>query len=117
MANICLFDMELDTEPKKPDTPLIFDNITKELEEYLLKEHVESDTTNGLFSIVESVTNRLQEDFDELIGQDTDKNRFVRSLTRVFALFLNTVVDTVNKIKRILCIAIETTLRIWQGPK
>lgn len=36
---------------------------------------------------------------------------------RVFALLLNTKVDTVDKIKRILKIAIETTLKIWQGQK
>ena len=45
------------------------------------------------------------------------KNHFIRSLMRVFALLLNTKVDTVDKIKRILKIAIETTLKIWQGQK
>ena len=88
-----------------------------ELEENLFEEQVESDAEDGLSSIVESVTNRLQEDYDELIGDDTDKKRFIKSLTRVFALLLNTKVNTVDKIKKILRIAVETTLKIWQGPK
>ena len=92
--------MELDTEPKILDTPFIFDNITNELEEYLLEEQGESDAEDGLFSIVESVTNKLQEDYDELNGNNTDKKRFIKSLTRVFALLLNTEVDTVDKIKK-----------------
>ena len=98
-------------------TAFIFDNITNELEEYLLEEQVESDYEDGLFSIAESVTNRLQEDYDELTGDDTNKNRFIKSLTKVFALLLNTKVDTVDKIKRILRIAIKTTLKIWEGQK
>ena len=116
LSNECLFDMELDTESKVLDTPFIFDNITNELEENLLKEQGESDAEDGLFSIVESVTNKLQEDYDELIGNNTDKKRFIKSLNRVFALFLNTKVDTVDKIKKNRT-AVKMTLKIWQGQK
>ena len=116
LSNECLFDMELDTESKVLDTPFIFDNITNELEENLLEEQGESDAEDGLFSIVESVTNKLQEDYDELIGNNTDKKRFIKSLNRVFALFLNTKVDTVDKIKKNRT-AVKMTLKIWQGPK
>lgn len=117
MAETCLFPMKLDTESEKPDTPFIFDNIRYELEEYLLEEQEESDAEDGLFSIVENVTNNLQEDFDELIGDNNDKKRFIKSMTRVFVLLLNTKVDTVDNIKKILRIAVETTLKLWQGPK
>ena len=34
---------------------------------------------------------------------------------RIFTLLLNTKVDSVNEIKRILKIAINTTLRLWSG--
>ena len=72
---------------------------------------------DGIFDLSENLTSRLQEDFDGLIGEDTDKKRFVKALTCIFALLFNTKVDTADKIKRILRIAIETTLKIWQGPK
>ena len=64
-----------------------------------------------------NVTNNLQEDFDELIGDNNDKKRFIKSMTRVFVLLLNTKVDPVDNIKKILRIAVETTLKLWQGPK
>ena len=73
--------------------------------------------SDGVFDFLQNLTSRLQEDLEELIREGTDKKRFVKALTRIFALVLNTKVDTVDKIKRILRITIETTLKIWQGPK
>ena len=89
------------------DATFILEEIHKELEEYLPEKSINADSTGGL----------PQEDFDELIGEDTDKKRFVKALTRIFAILLKTKVDTADKIKRILKIAVETTLKIWQGPK
>ena len=48
-------------------------------------------------NFLENLTSRLQEDFDELIGEDTVKKRFVKALTQIFALLLNTKVDTADK--------------------
>lgn len=95
-----LFDMELDKKSDILDTSYIFDNVTFELEEYMLEEQIESDSEDGLFSLTEAVTNRLQDDSDEMIGDGTNKKRFIKSLTRIFALLLNTKVDTVGKIKK-----------------
>ena len=39
-------------------------------------------------------------DFDEFIGEDTDKKRLVKALTRIFAILLKTKVDTTHKIKK-----------------
>ena len=89
------------------DATFIFEEIHKELEEYLPEKSINADSAGGL----------PQEDFDEVIGEDTDKKRFVKALTRIFAILLKTKVDTADKIKRILKIAVETTLKIWQGPK
>ena len=77
----------------------------------------DADSTDGIFDFLENLTSRLQEDFDELIGECSDKKGFVKALTRIFALLLNIKVDTADKIKRILRIAVKTTLKIWQGPK
>ena len=115
MTSFSLFDMELDDETIEIDTPLIFEKIKQELKEYLLEQTVEADSTDGIFDLLDNLTNRVQEDFDEIIGDDKDKKRFIKSLTRIFTLLLNTKVDTVNKIKRILKIAIKTTLKLWSG--
>ena len=54
----------------------------------------------------------MQEEFDELLDSNTDKKRFLGALTRIFTLILNAKVDTPEKIKKILKITIETTIKI-----
>ena len=96
-----LFELkQIEIENTNVDATRIFEEMHKEIGYYLILEG-----------------NHLQEGFDELIGEDIDKKRFVKRFTRIFALLLNTKVDTADKIKRILEITIETTLKIWQGPK
>ena len=116
MSSNNLFGLEqIEVANKNFDTTRIFEEVHKEIGEYLTKE-TDTDSTEGVFDFLENLTNRLQEDFDELIGEDTNKKRFLKALTQIFALLLNTNVDTTDKIKRILKTAIETTLKIWQGP-
>ena len=113
-----LFKLELiEVKNTDVDATRIFVEIRKEIGDYLTGKGNDGDSTDGVFEFLENFTSRLQEDFDELIGEDTDKKRFVKALTQIFALLLNTKVDTADKIKRILKIAIETTLKIWRGPK
>ena len=69
------------------------------------------------FDFLESLSAKVQEEFDELPEGDSDKKRFIKALTDIFALLLNTKVDSTDKVKRILKIAVETTLKIWQGQK
>ena len=112
-----LFSLEqIEVEKTSVDATLIFEEIDKEIREFLTEE-IDTDSTDGIVDLLENLNNRLQEDFDELIGENTDKKRFVKALTQSFALLLNTKVDTADKIKRILKIAVETTLKIWRGPK
>ena len=99
------------------DVTRIFEEIHKEIGNYLTGQEYDTDSTDGLFDFLENLTSSLHEDFDKLIGEDTNKKHFVKTLTCIFTLFLNTKVDRVDKIKRILRIIIEKTLKIWQGPK
>ena len=55
---------------------------------------------------------QVQEEFDELLNDDSDKKRFLKALSKIFALLLNIKVATTEKIKRILKTAIETTIKI-----
>ena len=116
MTSQFLFDIELEKEDEiEIDAPFLFQEIEKELKEYILEQQVEGDSTDGAFDFLDNLTNRLQENFDEIIGEDSDKKSFIKSLTRIFPILLNKKVDTVDKIKIILKIAIETTLKIWSG--
>ena len=99
------------------NSALIFEEIIRELESYLSRESNNKDSTDNIFDLLLSIFDSVQEEFDELVSGDSDKKRFLRALSRIFALLLNTKVNTAEKIKRILKIATETTLKIWQEPK
>ena len=101
MTSYCLFETELDDENIKIDA-LLFEEIEEELKEYLLKWQVEGDSADGVFDVLENLTNRLKEGFDEIIGEDSDKIHFMETLTHSFGLLLNTKVGTVNKTKKLL---------------
>lgn len=87
----------------------IFEKINKEPKKYLLEKGIDADSTDGIFDFLETLTNHVQKDFDELLGEDTDKKQFIKALTHTFALLLNTKVETADKMKKILKIAVETT--------
>ena len=111
-----LFDDCIDNRDKTAGAELL-EKINKELEVFLSTETNEADKTDWIFDLLRDLSNSVQEEFEELVAGSSDKKRFIRALSRIFALLLNTKVDTTKKIKRILKIAIETTLKIWQEPR
>ena len=112
-----LFDFQQSQAGVETNNALIFEEITRELEAYLATESDDQDSTDGIFDLLSSISDSVQEEFDELISGDSKKKHFLQVLSRMFALLINTKVDTAEKIKRILKIAIETTIKIWQEPK
>ena len=80
-------------------TPLIFEEINKELEEYLLEKSNDADSTDGVFDFLELLSAKVQEEFDELLEGDSNKKRFIKALMHIFALLLNTLVNTADKVK------------------
>ena len=66
------FEEEIESD-SVTDATHIFEDINKELEEYLLEKNIDADSTDCVFDFLESLANRVQEDFDGLIGEDTDK--------------------------------------------
>ena len=109
--------LEIFTLSDKESQALLFDKINKEIEAFLAERNSSIDLTDGVFDFLSRLSDSLREELHELLSGDSDKGRFVRALSRIFALLLNTKVDTAEKIKRIIKIAIETTLKIWQEPR
>ena len=105
------------TKIDKESQALLFEEINKELEAFLSRENNDNDARDRVFNFLSQSSDSVQEEFDKLLAADSDKKRFVRVLPRILALLLNTKVDTTEKIKRIIKIAIETTLKIWQEPR
>ena len=83
-----------------------FEEINKELEPFLTKESNNKDATDSVLDLLSTISDSVQEEFDQLVSGDSDKKRFVRALSKIFALLLNTMVNTAKKIKR--------RIKIWQ---
>ena len=81
------------------------------------KENDDADSADGVFDFLTPLADQVQGEFEELLDGDSDKKRFLRALSKIFALLVNTKVDTAEKIKKILKIAIETIIKIWSEPK
>ena len=96
---------------------LIFEEITIELEAYLSRQSNNEDSTDGIVDFLSSLSDSGQEEFYESISGDSDKIRFLWARTRILALLLDTKTNMAEKIKRILKIAIETAIKMWQEPK
>ena len=116
-----LFDMELEWGEEKKEVeinaPSLFKEMKKELKEFLLGQQFEGDSTEGAFDLLGNLTKDYKKILMKLLEETPKKKSMIRSLMRILTLLLNTKVDSVNKIKRILKIAINTTLRLWSGQK
>lgn len=93
-----LFESEQSWAGVETNIALVFEEITRELEAYLVRESSDQDSTDGVSDHFSSIFDAVQEEF-ELISGDDDKKRFLQALSRIFALLLNTKVDTAEKIK------------------
>ena len=69
--------------------------------------------TDEAFDFLSSPEESVQEDIEELFGANSNKKKFLKVLTKIFAFLLNTNIENIEKIKRI----IETTLKTWQEQK
>lgn len=77
MSQSDLFDMEWFLEDEKKETQIdatfLFQELERELGEYLLDQQLEWDSTDGAISFIENLTNRIQKEFDETIGEDGEE--------------------------------------------
>ena len=112
-------DNLLDTYIKvdKDDRAGFLEEINKEIEAFLSRKNDDKDVTDWVSDFLRDLSDSVQEEFGKLLAGCSDKKGFVRSLSRIFPLLLNAKVAIVEKIKRIIKIAIETTLKMWQEPK
>lgn len=107
-----LFSSEQKETPTEIDSIVIFNEIRKDLEDYLLEQSEDVNSTDGVFEFLSSLSEKIQEEFNKLLGEDNEK-RFIKELAKVLALLLNGKFNTAEKIKKILKVAIETTINIW----
>ena len=107
-----LFGFPEKEEGSEADNTLMFKEITRELEEYLVRESDDADSTDSVLEALTTISEQVQEEFEELLGEDDVKKRFLKSLSKIFALLLNAKITTAEKILKITKIALETTIKI-----
>ena len=73
-----LFTLEQIGVGVETNNTLIFEEITKELETYLLEESDETDSTDGIFDFLALLADQVQGEFEELLDGNSDKKRFLR---------------------------------------
>lgn len=63
--------------------------INRELEAFLFKANNVKDATDGVVDFLKYLSDSVPEEFGKLLAGDSDKKRFVRILSIIFALLLN----------------------------
>ena len=94
-----LFSLEQIGAGFETDNTLIFEEVTRELEAYLSKESDDTNSTDGVFDFLTSLADQVQGELEELLDGNSDKKCFLTQLSKIFALLLNTKVNTTKKIK------------------
>ena len=68
---------------------ILFEETNREQEAFLTKESNDKDATDDVLDLLLTIYDSVQEEFDKLISDGSNKKRFFK----IFALFLNTKVD------------------------
>ena len=55
------------------DQARLFEAINKELEAFLAKENNDKDSTDGILDFLATISDSVQEQFDEFVSGDSDK--------------------------------------------
>lgn len=64
-----IFGFEQIEADNRVDATLIFEEINKELEEYLLEKRIDTDSTDGVFNFLETLSNRVKGRFPGVTGR------------------------------------------------
>ena len=109
-----LFEMDFDNmgDLQSLLSNSLFQEIEQELSQKLFNNESESDFTDGPLDFTENLVKNLQAEFDETLGESGNKRLFIRSLTKIFTILLSIKVDSTEKIRQIVKIAIDAVIKI-----
>ena len=64
---------QIESEPNTDNT-LILEELSKELQEFLLRENNNVNSADGVFELLAEISNQVQGEFDKLFSKNIDKN-------------------------------------------
>lgn len=60
--------------------------IKEKIDQFIREENNNSDATDGAFEVLSDLAEFVQEDFEDLIDADCDQKKFIKVLSKMFAL-------------------------------
>ena len=66
----------------KESQVLLFEKINKEIESFFVEENNSSDLTDGVFDLLRRLFDSVQKEFEELLGDDSDKKKIRRGTVK-----------------------------------
>ena len=73
-----------------PEGAQLFEEITKAISEHVEFEDKENNSTDGVITMLSEIDDSVQEEFEELVAISSNKRYFIKGLTKIFTLLLNT---------------------------
>ena len=75
------------------------------------------DSTDGVVDTFKSILDSIEEEFEQLSGLALDKKVFLRNLSKLILILVSGKCNTVEKIKKLIKIAMVTILKLWPEQK
>ena len=110
--NEMLIDEYENNNEKLPIT--LFQEIETELLDKLLhtKESESDDESDGPIEFIKNIVNAVKQDFDGVV-EEGERKTFLNILTKIFATFLSVKADNIEKIIKVVKLAVSTVLKTW----
>lgn len=86
----------------------VIEKILQVLMEHIETENKDLDSTDRILDTIHDIADSVQQEFEELIGTDSNKKTFVRNLSKIFTILLNTNYNTAKKVHYTTSFGIET---------
>ena len=99
------------------DQTRLFHAISKEIESFLAEQSKDKGETDGILDFLSTISDPAQNELDDLLSSDSGKKDLLRHCGEYPRYYLTQKSTLPKKNKRIIKIAIEITLKIWQEPR
>ena len=78
----------------------------------LTKQKQKLNSEDGVVTLFEDIFQPVLDKFQELIGENKDKKKFVGGLIKIFTILLSTKTPTLTKIKKVIRTSVRIALEL-----
>ena len=78
----------------------------------LTKQKQKLNSQDGVVTLFEDIFQPVLDKFQELIGENKDKKKFVGGLIKIFTILLSTKTPTLTKIKKVIRTSVRIALEL-----